>query len=111
MLTRAIIIDWRDMIYFILELFQKNVGFLIYFYLILEHQTTGFVAPLVTSALTGHDVHDPKGWRNLFLIASAAIAGPYLVFVSMARLDKLLTVSEPTDKGKRSPGNMEMASL
>ena len=52
-------------------------------------QSSGFVAPLITSALTGHDVHDPSGWRNLFLTASGILLGPYLIFVTFAKFDPL----------------------
>lgn len=52
-------------------------------------QSSGFVAPLITAALTGHDVHDPSGWRNLFLTASGILVGPYLLFVTFAKFDPM----------------------
>ena len=52
-------------------------------------QSSGFVAPLITAAFTGHDVSDPSGWRNLFLTASGILVGPYLMFVTFAKFDPM----------------------
>ena len=45
---------------------------------------SGFITPLLASALTKHDPHDVRGWRNLFWLSSgfymaAALAFPLLV--------------------------------
>ena len=50
--------------------------------------SAGFITPILTSAVTGHDPTDVTGWRNLFWISSSLLLTAMLVFVFFATASK-----------------------
>ena len=49
--------------------------------------SAGFITPILTSAVTGHDPTDVTGWRNLFWISSSLLLAAMLVFVFFATFE------------------------
>jgi len=49
--------------------------------------SAGFITPILTSAVTGHNPTDVTGWRNLFWISSSLLLAAMLVFVFFATFE------------------------
>lgn len=47
----------------------------------------GFITPLLTSALTGHDPKDVLGWRKIFLTVSALFVSSMAVFLLFVKFE------------------------
>ena len=50
-------------------------------------QCAGFVTPLITTAFTSYNDHDPAGWNNLFYLASGLMFVPYIMFLIWGKFD------------------------
>lgn len=58
-------------------------------------QCAGFVTPLITTAFTSYNDHDPAGWNNLFYLASGLMFVPYIMFLIWGKFDPVSLSPRP----------------